>query len=141
MKSALALKNKSIQQRIHAAEAPHGNVLRQSLKEVHIAIYLSNYIQTQDAQDYLEEAKCALGYSRAQLIQSVTKNFIDRGTWIHPEIAIHEQLLRDIIAIDEEKKKVEALHDSSTPHTPRNQSPFSFCIELVPLFFFSSALV
>ena len=49
----------------------------------------SNYKQNNQSKEYLDALDIALGIPRAQLIESITANIPNRGTWVHPKVAIH----------------------------------------------------
>jgi hypothetical protein len=51
--------------------------------------FWSDYIQNKGKKLFLEKLSSTLGIPRVQLVQSVEGNRADRGTWIHPKVAIN----------------------------------------------------
>ena len=49
----------------------------------------SGYLRNNQTKEYLDALDIALQIHRAQLIESITANVPNRGTWVHPKIAIH----------------------------------------------------
>jgi hypothetical protein len=49
----------------------------------------SDYFRLKQTKEYIEALERALQICKAQLLESVAANMPNRGTWVHPRVAVH----------------------------------------------------